>query len=61
MSELITAAAQVVAAVGLVVVAGLLATALVRLVARDGYGHRAAPRGVEDWTANGLPSRPYGA
>ena len=60
MSELITAAAQVVAFVGLVVVAGLLATALVRLVGRDGYGHRPAPRGVEDWTANGLPSRPYG-
>ena len=61
MSELITAAAQVVAVVALVAVAGLLATALVRLVARDGYGHRPAPRRLEDWTANGLPSRPYGA
>lgn len=60
MSEFITAAAQVVAAVGLVLVVGLLATALARLVARDGYGHRPAPRGVEEWTANGLPSRPYG-
>lgn len=61
MSEFLTAAAQVVALVGLVSVVGLLTTALVRLVGRDGYGHRAAPRGVEDWTADGLPSRPYGA
>jgi hypothetical protein len=60
MPELITVATQVVAFVGLVSVAGLLATALVRLVARDGYGHRPAPRGVEEWTAHGLPSRPYG-
>lgn len=60
MSEFTTAAAQAVAFVGLLSLAGLLGTALVRLVARDGYGHRPAPRGVEDWTAHGLPSRPYG-
>ena len=61
MSEFITAAAQVVVFVGLVSVAGLLATALVRLVARDGYGHRPTPRHADEWTAHGLPSRPYGA
>lgn len=31
-----------------------------RLVSLDGYGTQAAPRGAEDWTAHGLPSRPYG-
>jgi hypothetical protein len=38
----------------------LVAGSFVRLVRLDGHGHRAAPRGPEDWTADGLPSRPYG-
>jgi hypothetical protein len=31
-----------------------------RLVRLDGYGHRPAPRGTDDWSVDGLPSRPYG-
>jgi hypothetical protein len=33
---------------------------LVRLVAADGSGTRPAPASMADWTAHGLPSRPYG-
>lgn len=49
-------------------VAALAATALVvgfaawmvRQVQRDGLGFRPAPRGTDEWSALGLPSRPYG-
>ena len=34
---------------------------LVRQMMRDGYGMRPAPRGTEEWSALGLPSRPYGS
>jgi hypothetical protein len=41
--------------------AGLLAATVLaaRLVRLDGYGHRPAPRG-DEWSVDGLPSRPYG-
>ena len=37
--------------------AGLVLTKMIRL---DGYGLRPAPRGTDDWDAQGLPSHPYG-
>lgn len=52
--ELIT----LLAAIALV---GGAAVWLVRQVVRDGYGMRPAPRGTEEWSALGLPSRPYGS
>ena len=48
---------ELIVAVGVI---ALLTVAATRLVALDGYGQRAAPRSVEEWSANGLPSRPYG-
>ena len=42
-------------------IAGASATVLAKMVRADGYGMRPAPRGVDEWTAHGLPSRPYGA
>lgn len=39
--------------------AGLLGTAA-QLVRLDGYAHRPAPRGTDDWSVDGLPSHPYG-
>ncbi|MEO8106091.1 MAG: hypothetical protein ABI720_02130 [Actinomycetes bacterium] len=50
-------AAEVVVALG---VGGLLIATAIGLVGRDGYGQRPAPRSIEDWSANELPSRPYG-
>lgn len=37
----------------------LVGTAIARIVARDGYGHRPAPRS-DDWSVGSLPSHPYG-
>lgn len=50
------------AGVWIVGVAALVVTLfwLARLVTLDGYGTRSAPASVADWTAHGLPSRPYG-
>ncbi len=59
-SSLVSVAAEIVAAVGILGLAIALIVAIRRVIAQDGYGHRAAPRGIEDWSANGLPSRPYG-
>lgn len=60
MSEFVSTAAQGVAPTALILVLVVIAAAAIRLIARDGYGHRPAPRGTEDWSAHGLPSRPYG-
>jgi len=38
----------------------LVAGWFARLVALDGYGTRPPPRGAGDWSADGLPSHPYG-
>ena len=37
----------------------LVGTAIARIVSRDGYGHRPAPR-TDDWSVGALPSHPYG-
>lgn len=46
------------------IILGVALAALVvgaaRLIGRDGYGLRPAPSSTRDWTAHGLPSRPYG-
>ena len=42
-------------------IAGAAAAVLGKMLRADGYGMRPAPRGVEEWTAHGLPSHPYGA
>lgn len=60
MSEFVSTAAQGVASTALIVALVAIAAAVIRLIARDGYGHRPAPRGTEDWSAHGMPSRPYG-
>ncbi|MCZ3387021.1 MAG: hypothetical protein LH630_08670 [Actinomycetia bacterium] len=60
MSEFVSAVAQSGASIGLLMLLVVVATAVVRVVALDGYGHRPSPRGTEDWDAHGLPSRPYG-
>ncbi len=52
-----SAAAELVVALGVI---SLLVVAAFRVVALDGYGQRPAPRGVDEWSANGLPSHPYG-
>lgn len=50
-----------IALVGTATLLGLLVvTAVLRVIAEDGYGHRPAPRGTDDWNAGQLPSRPYG-
>jgi hypothetical protein len=56
----VSVAAELIAAAGIVALAAALGAAVYRVVAQDGYGHRPAPRGTDEWSANGLPSRPYG-
>ena len=56
-----TSVFEMVALVATLVLVGFATTWLVRQILRDGYGMRPAPRGTDEWTAMGLPSRPYGS
>lgn len=53
--------AEIGIALTMVLLTLLIGTAVARIVARDGYGHRPAPRGTDDWSVGALPSHPYGA
>ena len=55
-----TALLDLVALVAAVALVAGVAGWMVRQIHRDGAGFRPAPRGTEEWSAFGLPSRPYG-
>jgi hypothetical protein len=55
-----TAFIDLVALLAAIVLVGGVVAWMVREIRGDGLGFRAAPRGTEEWSALGLPSRPYG-